>query len=234
MSANGISTLSTKEAKQKAKLALAQLKRQGYLLAADGSVISGPDTSANYYRDNNVYDITRLPLPYGYTDDQTVNPLQDSRPWLPYDAGAYRTTYSGYWNGNPAWFLTATATATLVAGNFTIPSESTTTSELYLSYIKPDYTGTWTFSMQSDDKAMIWIGDLAVSGYTASNPLISSNVNTVTGTIDLIAGHFYPLLLMFGNNAGPGILNLTYAHTGQSATNDYTGKLYYNRTTNGL
>jgi len=41
MSANGISTLSTKEARQKAKLDIAQAKRQGYSLYADGTINFG-------------------------------------------------------------------------------------------------------------------------------------------------------------------------------------------------
>jgi len=41
MSANGISTLSTKEAKQKGKLDLAQLKRKGYTLYIDGTANFG-------------------------------------------------------------------------------------------------------------------------------------------------------------------------------------------------
>ena len=234
MSLNGISTLSTKQAKQVAKLELAQLKRQGYLLAGNGSVISGPDTSANYYRAYNHYDITTLPLAYVYTDDQTVNPLQDTRPWLPLEAGGFRKTYSGNFDGVATWFATATSTGTTVTANFAIPSEPTSTSEQYLGYIRSDYTGTWTFSMNSDDKALLWIGANAVSGYTAGNALIATNNNTVTGTISMVAGHFYPVRLQYGNGPGPGVLDLTYAHTGQSATNNFTGKLYYNRLTNGL
>lgn len=40
MSVNGIAHLSTKEAKQKAKLDLAKLKREGYTLNPDGSIAS--------------------------------------------------------------------------------------------------------------------------------------------------------------------------------------------------
>ena len=70
MSANGISTLSTKELKQKSKLELAKTKRQA--------------TGTNGFRDRNTYDITELPTQY---DDNNVvnNPnssgLQQGRPW---------------------------------------------------------------------------------------------------------------------------------------------------------
>jgi hypothetical protein len=85
MSANGISTLSTKEARQKAKLDLAKLKREGYTLANDGAVISGPNTAANFYRSRNDYDITELPTQYsGNTiiDNANTGGLVTGRPWI--------------------------------------------------------------------------------------------------------------------------------------------------------
>lgn len=73
MAANGISTLSTKELRQIAKLNLAQTKRQ-----------AGGDTSAPAYRPLNIYDINLLPTKYvGNTVVDNPNPggLQPGRPW---------------------------------------------------------------------------------------------------------------------------------------------------------
>ncbi len=69
MAANGISTLPTKEARQLAKLNLAQSKRQ--LAGTQG------------YRQQNVYDVNALPTKY-QGNDVVDNPgsLQDSRPWI--------------------------------------------------------------------------------------------------------------------------------------------------------
>ena len=220
MSANGISHLSSKAARQVAKLDLAQTKRSNV-----GQI---------GYRINHVYDLELLPLPYGYTDDQTVNPLQYGRPWLPYASGVYRTTYTGNYDGNVNWFATATVAGTQSAGNFEIISEPTDTSEQFICYFRPDYTGTWTFSMNSDDKAYLWLGTVAQTGYTSGNALIATNNSSASGTISLLAGHFYPLRLQFSNGGGPGFLSLNYSHTGQSATTDYTNKLYYNNSTHGF
>lgn len=66
MAANGISTLATKEARQKAKLDLAAADR-----AADGNARS-------------TYDITELPTQYtgnDLTDNPNVGGLQQGRPW---------------------------------------------------------------------------------------------------------------------------------------------------------
>ena len=85
MAANGISTLATKELRQKAKLDLAQAKREGRVVAVDGTVTGNIDPTKPYYRTRNQYDITQLPTQY---DDNTIvnNPntggLVNGRPWI--------------------------------------------------------------------------------------------------------------------------------------------------------
>lgn len=67
MSANGISTLATKELKQKAKLDLAAAKR-----AADGNPRA-------------TYDITQLPTQYddnGIINNPNTGGLVQGRPWI--------------------------------------------------------------------------------------------------------------------------------------------------------
>jgi len=89
------------------------------------------------------------------------------------------------------------------------------------------YTGTWTFVLSSDDGSYLWIGSTAVSGYTTSNELASASyLGPGTATISLTAGQYYPIRLLYGNGPSEGFLALTYAHTGQSATSDFTGKLF--------
>jgi hypothetical protein len=86
MSANGISTLSTKEAKQKAKLDIAQAKRQGKTVAKDGTVTGSIDPTKHYYRTNNTYDITELPTQYSgntVVNNPNTGGLQPHRPWIP-------------------------------------------------------------------------------------------------------------------------------------------------------
>ena len=84
MAANGISTLATKELRQRAKLGLAQLKRQGYTLNVDGTIVSGPDATKAFYRVGNNYDINLLATQY--VDDLAVHNteslLRPGRPWL--------------------------------------------------------------------------------------------------------------------------------------------------------
>lgn len=71
-SSNTISTLSTKEAKQLAKLELAQLRRK-----------AGGDNTKPYYRTHNTYDIDLLADKYvGNTPAHVNSTLASHRPWL--------------------------------------------------------------------------------------------------------------------------------------------------------
>lgn len=86
MAANGISTLNTKQAKQNAKLAIAEAKRQGKTVAVNGTVSGSLDSSKPYYRTNNVLDKTELPTVYvnnSVSDNPNVGGLQQGRPWDP-------------------------------------------------------------------------------------------------------------------------------------------------------
>jgi hypothetical protein len=71
MAANGISTLSTKQARQVAKLNAAQAKRQ-----------AGGNTNFTAYRSLNIYNINNLPAKFlnnGVVDNP--GPLLPGRPW---------------------------------------------------------------------------------------------------------------------------------------------------------
>lgn len=82
MAANGISTLSTKQAKQEAKLAIAEAKRQGKTVAQDGTISGNLDATKPYYRINNYLLIDRLPAKYvGNVATNVDTPLLPHRPW---------------------------------------------------------------------------------------------------------------------------------------------------------
>ena len=88
MAANGISTLGTKELKQVAKLDIDQAKREGRVVADNGTITGPEDSTKPYYRARNVYDRDRMPTQY--SGDGTVNNahavgLLRARPWTAYD-----------------------------------------------------------------------------------------------------------------------------------------------------
>ena len=236
MAANGISTLvegdgsdpiANRAARQAAKLDLAQTKRQ-----------AGGDTNAIAYRANNVYDIQRLSLPYGYEDAETVNPLIQTRPWVNFGAGLFRSTYSGYFAGDVNWFASQTPTATAQLSSFTNIAVGTTTSYQYLGYFRAPASGTFTFWTNSDDASYMWVGPTASSGFTTGNALVDNGgehaAQDASGTIELNEGTLYAIRIQTGNNGGPGSVSISYAAPSGSRTYDFTGIVFYNEATNGL
>ena len=88
MAANGISTLSTKQLKLEAKLAIAEAKRQGKTVAIDGTITGSVDATKPYYRARNVYDLDRLPTQYSgntVVDNANSEGLLRARPWTAYN-----------------------------------------------------------------------------------------------------------------------------------------------------
>ena len=87
MAANSISTLSTKELKQVAKLDIAQAKRQVKTVARDGTISCSLDSTKPYYRTRNIYDITQLPTQYAgnaVVGNAHESGLLVGRPWTSY------------------------------------------------------------------------------------------------------------------------------------------------------
>jgi hypothetical protein len=209
----------TKQVRQVRKLTIAEVKRKAW-----------GDTNAVYYRPLNTLDITLLPDTYnGNEPGADDNPNLGELTLIPgvIRSGVYKVTYTGYHGDDVAFTDTATATATTTANDFIISSIAENTTVLYTGYLLATYTGTWTFTITSDDGSYLWIGNTAVTGYTTSNELASASfAGPGTGTISLTAGEYYPIRLLYGNGPSGGSLNLTYAHTGQTATNDFTGKLF--------
>jgi hypothetical protein len=86
MAANGISRLSTKALRQKGKLDIAQAKKQGKVVARDGTITGNADSTKRYYRAYNKYALADLPTQYTnnvVTDNANTGGLKLGRPWAP-------------------------------------------------------------------------------------------------------------------------------------------------------
>lgn len=74
--------------------------------------------------------------------------------------------------------------------------------------------GTYTFSLNADDGAYLWVGNAARdASLTISRAIINNGgghgATTVTGTANLAAGS-YPLLLIYGEIGGSNVVSLSY------------------------
>ena len=259
----GTGGLADKEARQIAKLNIAQAKRQGKTVATDGTITGSIDSTKPYYRAKNTYDLAFLPDTYatGADDNANTGGLVQGRPWydpnteatyngevIEVSPGIWRTNYEGYHYESANFFDTAALKA--APNNFNAadndinePDLPNSTSMMLKGYLRVTYTGTYTIYLSCDDGAYLWFGDNAItnwrSGDTLTNVIISNGglhgESEVSTTVALTAGTYIPLRVMFGNGPdGPGVLTVSYEYPGQAKTSDFTGKIFYRTATNGF
>lgn len=217
-SGNKIANLSTKQARQEAKLTLAALDR------ADSNRRS-------------VLDSTELPTLYNgnaVSDNPNVGGLIEGRPWTsPYSEGIWGDTYTGYFNDVPLWYQTATKTGAGIPYLTAITAASipATTSIELRGYFKPSVTDTYTFYTSSDDASYLWIGDVARTGYTTGNALVNNGglhgAQERSGSIALSAGVYYPIRIQAGNNAVTGLCLVSWSNSTQAQTGNFSGLIFY-------
>ena len=165
-------------------------------------------------------------------NDTSLTPSGDT-------AGLYRTTYTGYFADDPAFFATATVSSAAV--NLSPIGDGDPGFEPFsvqlLGYFKPTTTETHTFSITSDDASYMWIGATAVTGFTTGNALINNGGThgsvEVSGSIALTAGVYYPIRIQMGDNSGGDVLVFSYSTPTIVQTDTVTGKIFYNSATNG-
>ena len=166
---------------------------------------------------------------------------------LPYTAGVFKTTYSGYFNDNVSFF--ATATPASVGGN---PATSVQTTSIFepatddgsnfscqwLGYFKPTTTETYTFFTSSDDASYMWIGETAITGFTTLNATVKNGGahgnQERSGTASLTNGTYYPIRIQFGEASGGDVMTFNYSTPTITKTTNVTGLVFYNSTTNGF
>ena len=234
-----------------------------------GYVICRPNTSGNQPNPDNVPAYIRFSRSKLKTDQSFINLvnsvfnqtftgttqcssyLTTNGYWtswvLPYTAGVYKTTYSGYFNDNVSFF--ATATPASVGGN---PATSVQTTSIFepaqddgsnfscqwLGYFKPTTTETYAFFTSSDDASYMWIGETAITGFTTLNATVKNGGlhgnQERSGTASLTAGTYYPIRIQFGELSGGDVMTFNYSTPTITKTTNVTGLVFYNSTTNGF
>lgn len=145
--------------------------------------------------------------------------------------GLYGERFNGYYNDTPTFFNTAVkhgdTNLTSQINNFT--SNADGYSWQWGGYFLPPTTGTYTFYTSSDDASHLWIGDNALTGYTVDNALVKNGglhgAQERSGSINLNAGQYYPIRVMFGENEGGDVMTVAFSGPGIPKRTDGTG--YY-------
>jgi hypothetical protein len=100
-------------------------------------------------------------------------------------------------------------------------------------YFLPPTTGTYQFFTKSDDASYLWIGDIALSGYTRNNAVVNNGglhpLRERSGTINLTAGIYYPIRIIYGNQNLPSRnpTELTISFSGPNITKRTNGNGYF-------
>jgi len=85
-------------------------------------------------------------------------------------------------------------------------------------YFRATVSGTYTFSLNSDDGSYLWIGNNALVGYTTSNANINNGSSTygipVWGAVTLLAGTYYPIRIHYTENIGNNDLQFGFIPPG--------------------
>jgi hypothetical protein len=120
-----------------------------------------------------------------------------------------------------------------------ITTFGTNISRLYRGYFFPAVTGNYRFRLTSDDGSYMWLGDNAISGYTVGNVIINNGglhgaVTVTSNYWTMDANTFYPIRILYGNNASAGSINFEWEGPGQAFTNNGTNRYFYNSATNGF
>jgi hypothetical protein len=140
------------------------------------------------------------------------------------DTTNYRTITNGFYVGNQ--------NTTNFSGTFANPTNCST--ELF-GYFRPNVTGTWTFYLNADDGAYLWIGNNALSGYTSSNYTIQALYTTsgvTSASVSLIAGVYYPIRVQHTQATGGVNLQLSFSSPYGGITSNGQGFFFSGTGTN--
>ncbi len=160
----------------------------------------------------------------------------------------YHIYSSGYFNDDPTWFSSRVESSTGLATDMSTINLSTGTivpnsgwglfSVKWDGYFYATTTETYTFYTNTDDASYLWIGTNALSGYTTSNCLVNNGGGHPTrersGTISLVAGTYYPILIQFGEGGGGYQFVASFSTPTISKTSNFSGYVFSFSSINSL
>ena len=117
-------------------------------------------------------------------------------------SGLWRSTYTGYYDGDSTWFDQQTPIESIPVDNFDLYDGDIFSSQ-WLGYFQAPHTATYTFYRSSDDASGMWFGENAITGYT--------DLNQFEGTIELEEGDLVPIRLQYGNAGGAKSLSVSWS-----------------------
>ena len=176
---------------------------------------------------------TPTPTPTGTpAPSSTPTPTPTPTPVPIGPSGLLRTIYDGYFADDTTWFDTATViSSSLNTSPIDLGYIGEKFSVQWVGYFRPTTSETYTFYVNSDDAAYLWIDSIALSGYNTGNALVSNGgihaPVEITGSISLTAGVNYPIRIQYGQNLGGQIMNVSISTSTISKTTDLSSDIFY-------
>jgi len=158
-------------------------------------------------------------------------------------SGLQYRLFSGYFHDDVNWFLSqqeayppgliTNLTNINTSTNGIVPLDSSWSnySVEWTGFFFAPYTGTYTFITVSDDASYLWIGSIALSGYTTGNGTVRNGgqhpMQYASGTASLTANTFYPIRIQFGEAGGGDDCNTYFSGPNIAQTSDFTGYAFF-------
>ena len=122
-------------------------------------------------------------------------------------------------------FVDGTNINTISNGQYPVSGGETYSVEIF-GYFRATVSGTYTFSLVSDDGSYFWIGSNALINYTTGN----ANMTASTGvngscTVTLLSGTYYPVRIQWSENLVSD--DLQFSFTPPGGTRTWNGQGYF-------
>ena len=149
-------------------------------------------------------------------------------------AGLFITARTGYHNENPNYLPTGSTFSQGGYNDINFTANNQVLSYLWRGYFFAPTDGTYRFQTSSDDGSYVWLG-ANVNGIRSQaivdNGGLHGVVTRTSGNYSLTGGFFYPIKILYGNNAGNGSIVFRFNVNGGAFTNNGTGYYFYNTLT---
>jgi hypothetical protein len=204
-----------------------------------GSGSSGGISMSQLYDNNSNYLACGLGLPNSGTGISFSSMYSKQKTML--SGLNFKTFSQGYFADDVGWTTVRQYTAIGLVTDFTNISNATNanyyvnyagayTAE-WFGYFRANVTGTWTFTVNSDDASYLWVGSVALNGWTTGNTIAKSpsthpNGSEVAGTISLTSGSYYPIRMQYGNGSGNSDCQFTMTPPSGTKTTNWAGYVF--------
>ncbi|MCM0032143.1 two-partner secretion domain-containing protein, partial [Sandarakinorhabdus limnophila] len=164
--------------------------------------------------------------------------------------GLIGTKYAEYYNDDFTFFQNAQIeqdtrfSSPFTSINFTTPGADfdDTYSVKFSGYFRPNVTGVYEFATQSDDASHLFLGaagqslnifETNIIGSQSVNPLVNNggihgaDLLSATTSNSLIAGKYYPIVVLYGENTGNDAVRVSFAPAGQLLSDDGLGAYFH-------